>query len=46
MTQDYRRLLELSARCEEKYLLTHDDRYFVMATKYLRAAIDAPKVTA
>ena len=41
MSTDYRCLLELSARCEEKWLATEQIRYYNMARKYLEEAIRA-----
>lgn len=42
-TTDYHVLLELSARAEEKYLLSQQERYYIMARKYLDMAIAAPR---
>jgi hypothetical protein len=40
---NYRALLELSARAEEKWLATEQERYYVMARRYLDLAIQASR---
>lgn len=40
---NYRILLELSARAEEKYWLTGKQHYYDLARDYLDRAIQAPK---
>ena len=34
----WRELLERSARAEERYLLTHDEKYLDLAMRYLQQA--------
>lgn len=40
---NYRILLELSARAEENYWMTHDETWLDKARNYLDRAIQAPK---
>ena len=39
----WRDYLEKSARAEERYYLTHDERYISLAMDYIQKAKDAPK---